>query len=70
MLSCKFSVDLRKVFDTLGHEILLIEFELNGIRGIGLEWSKSYLSDRCLCASRKSNLTVEQSFSTFSAKIV
>lgn len=39
-------IDLKKAFDTVDHNILLIKMERIGIRGLALEWFKSYLSNR------------------------
>ena len=39
-------IDLRKAFDSIGHDALLSKLEYYGLRGTELDWFRSYLIDR------------------------
>lgn len=40
------TLDIKKCFDVISHDILLSKLENAGIRGVALEWFRSYLTNR------------------------
>ena len=43
--------DLRKVFDVVNHDLLVVKLQMHGCSSSALLWFKSYLSDRRQCVN-------------------
>ena len=50
-------LDLSKAFDSLEHEVVYKKLEMYGIRGVCLDWFKSYLSNRSMIVECKAGDT-------------
>ena len=46
MMVMSVFIDLKKAFDTVSHKVILSKLEKIGIKGVELDWFKSYLSNR------------------------
>ena len=54
MFGCGVFIDFQKAFDTVNHSILIKKLEHYGIREVGSDWFRSYLSQKvtiCICKS-------------------
>ena len=46
MFGCGVFIDFQKAFDTVSRSILIKKLEHYGVREVGLDWFRSYLSNR------------------------
>ena len=60
---CSIFLDLKKAFDTVDHDILITKLYSMGIRGVGLELFKDYLSNRHQCVDISGTLSSLQPIS-------
>ena len=50
-ITCCILLDIKKAFDTVDHSKLLQKFSEYDVRGVALEWFKSFLTNRTLALS-------------------
>ena len=60
LFSCGIFLDLKKVFDTVDHSILIGKLEHYGVHGIINNWFKSYLTDRIQTTQNEENISMKE----------